>query len=77
MDFDGPQHAIRVPSIHPGIRFEDVQAATGLPLLKAEDMAATAAPTAAQVEIIRRLDPHNLRATAFRTAGKLLSARPP
>lgn len=66
MDFGGPDHAIRVKSLHPGVRFESVQAATGFPLLKAESMGVTPAPTAEQVEIVRRLDPHDLRATVIR-----------
>lgn len=66
MDFGGPDHAARVRSVHPGVGFEDVQAATGFPLLEAEGMGTTPAPTAAQLEIIARLDPTNLRAHALR-----------
>jgi glutaconate CoA-transferase subunit B len=66
MDFGGKDHAIRVKSLHPGVRFEEVQAATGFPLLKAENMGVTPPPTAEQLEIIRRLDPHNLRAAVIR-----------
>jgi glutaconate CoA-transferase, subunit B len=61
MDFGGPQHAIRVISLHPGISFEQVQAATGFPLLKAGDLHETAHPTAEQLAIIRRLDPKDMR----------------
>jgi glutaconate CoA-transferase subunit B len=62
MDFQGPNHAIRVKSLHPGVTFADVQAATGFPLLQADDMGVTPMPTAEQLEIIRCLDPHNQRA---------------
>jgi glutaconate CoA-transferase subunit B len=62
MDFAGPGHAARVLSLHPGVCFERVQAATGFALLKASDLHTTPLPTAQQVQIIRRLDPHNLRA---------------
>jgi len=62
MDFAGPEHAIRVRSLHPGVRFEQVQAATGFPLLQAPAMGVTAAPTAEQIALMRRIDPHNLRA---------------
>jgi len=62
MDFGGPNHAIRVKSLHPGVSFEQVQAATGFPVLKSSDLGVTPAPTAEQLAIIRRLDPHNLRA---------------
>jgi glutaconate CoA-transferase subunit B len=61
MDFKGPDHAIRVKSLHPGVTFEQVQAATGFPVIKADDIGETPMPTAEQLEIIRRLDPHNLR----------------
>lgn len=66
LDFGGPDHAIRVKSVHPGVTFEQVQAATGFPLLKSDGMTDTPLPTAAQLEIIRRLDPHNLRATVIK-----------
>lgn len=66
MDFKGPDHAIRVKSLHPGVTFEEVQAATGFPLLKADDMGQTPLPTAGQLEIIRRLDPHNQRAVVIK-----------
>jgi glutaconate CoA-transferase subunit B len=66
MDFGGPAHGIRVKSLHPGVRFDQVQAQTGFPLLKVDELVTTPAPTAEQLEIIRRLDPHNLRATVIR-----------
>jgi glutaconate CoA-transferase subunit B len=43
-----------------------VQAATGFPLLPAEPLGITPLPTAEQLAIIRRLDPHNLRATVLK-----------
>jgi glutaconate CoA-transferase subunit B len=66
MDFEGPDHAIRVRSLHPGVSFEQVQAATGFPLLKTEQLGTTTLPTPEQLDIIRRLDPHNLRATVLK-----------
>ncbi len=65
-DFNGPDHAAQVLSLHPGITFEQVQAATGFPLLQAASMNTTAAPTEEQLAIIRRLDPHNIRATVLK-----------
>ena len=62
MDFGGPDHAIRVISLHPGVELAEVQAATGFPLAVAEDLRETPAPTSEQLEIIRRLDPHDIRA---------------
>jgi glutaconate CoA-transferase, subunit B len=66
MDFEGPQHAIRVRSLHPGVSFEQVQESSGFPLVRAADLGVTAAPSAEQLEIIRRLDPHDLRAAAIK-----------
>lgn len=66
MDFGGPGHAIRVRSLHPGVRFERVQDATGFPLLCATDLDETPLPTEEQLAIIRRLDPHDLRATVLK-----------
>jgi glutaconate CoA-transferase subunit B len=66
LDFEGPQHAIRVRSLHPGVSFEQVQAATGFPLLKAADLGETPLPSAEQLAIIARLDPHNLRAAQLK-----------
>ncbi|MDB5988384.1 MAG: ketoacid CoA transferase [Nevskia sp.] len=66
LDFGGPAHAIRVKSLHPGVSFEQVQAATGFPLLKAEQLGATPLPTAELLALIGKLDPHNLRATTVK-----------
>lgn len=62
MDFGGPGHQIRLRSLHPGIRVEQVQENTGFPVFVPDDVATTAAPTDEQLAIIRRLDPHTLRA---------------
>jgi len=61
MDFNGPDHACQVLSLHPGVDFDTVQARTGFPLRKAEGMGETPHPTVEQLAIIRRLDPHDLR----------------
>jgi len=66
MDFGGPDHAIRVKSLHPGVTFEEVQAATGFPLLRAENLGTTVAPTEEQLGVIRRIDPHNIRASILK-----------
>jgi glutaconate CoA-transferase subunit B len=62
LDFGGAAHAIRVRSLHPGVSFAEVQAATGFALEAPATVATTAAPSPEQLEIIRRLDPHELRA---------------
>ena len=62
LDFQGPSHAIRVLSLHPGVSFDEVQKNTGFELAAAPGLSTTPAPTAAQLELIReRLDPHDLR----------------
>ncbi|MFT3791225.1 MAG: hypothetical protein QM741_09120 [Rudaea sp.] len=70
MDFGGPGHAARVVSLHPGVGFDAAQAATGFPLLRIDDLGETPLPSAEQLEIIQRLDPHNLR-------GAVLKNNPP
>jgi len=66
MDFNGPGHAARVTSLHPGVSFEEVQAETGFPLLRADKVATTPTPTEEQLAIIRKLDPTNIRATVIK-----------
>jgi glutaconate CoA-transferase subunit B len=67
LDFKGPDHQIRVASLHPGISFEQVQENTGFPLARVGSVLATKAPAALELELIRRtLDPHDLRATVFK-----------
>jgi glutaconate CoA-transferase subunit B len=65
MDFGGTDHAIRVVSLHPGVTFDAVQAATGFPLERG-DLSETPAPDVEALEIIDRLDPQNIRATIFK-----------
>jgi glutaconate CoA-transferase subunit B len=67
MDFGGPDHQIRVISVHPDVTFEEVQENTGFPLAKiADEIPTSPAPTAEQLEIIARIDPNNVRATVFK-----------
>lgn len=65
MDFEGPDYQMRVRSLHPGVTVQQVQDATGFALHVADDVGVTPAPTAAQIALINRLDPHGLRATAL------------
>jgi glutaconate CoA-transferase, subunit B len=66
MDFAGPEHAIRVRSLHPGVTLAQVVEATGFPLESSADPPATPPPTELQLSIIRRLDPHDLRGTVLK-----------
>ncbi len=65
MDFGGPDHAMRVISLHPGVDFATVQAATGFALIDAVS-GETPLPDAEQLAIIATLDPHQIRATIFK-----------
>lgn len=65
MDFCGPNRQLRIVSLHPGVSAQQVQEATGFSLYIPENIPETAAPTAEQLALIRKLDPHNLRATAL------------
>lgn len=66
MDFAGAHRALRVRSLHTGVSFEQVQAATGFSLERPAVIEVTAAPTPEQLEIIRRLDPHGQRAAVIK-----------
>jgi glutaconate CoA-transferase subunit B len=61
MDFGGPDHQMRLRSLHPGITAEKVQENTSFPVFIPDDVVTTPAPTEVQLAIIRRMDPHNLR----------------
>lgn len=65
MDFGGPQRQIRIVSLHPGVSARQVQEATGFALCIPDTIAATPAPTAAQLALLARLDPHQMRASAL------------
>lgn len=61
LNFTGPDHAIRVQSLHPGVSLAQVQDQTGFALLADDTLPVTAAPTDEQMAVIARLDPHQLR----------------
>lgn len=65
IDFGGENadgnRAIRIVSLHPGVSFDEVQAATGFPLERGE-IIETPLPDAQALEIIAALDPHGIRA---------------
>ncbi len=66
MDFGGPDNAIRLVSLHPGVTVEQVKAETGFDLIVAGDVPTTPLPTQEQLDIIARLDPHNVRASVIK-----------
>jgi acyl CoA:acetate/3-ketoacid CoA transferase beta subunit len=62
LDFESPDHSMRVRSVHPGVTAEDVQAATGFPLVVPDDVPETRAPTDEDLQYLRELlDPKSLR----------------
>ena len=65
MDFAGPDNAVRVVSLHPSVTFDDVQTATGFALIDAVAKE-TPLPTPEQLDLISRLDPHNIRGTVIK-----------
>jgi glutaconate CoA-transferase subunit B len=66
LDFGGPQHAIRVVSLHPGVGFDEVQDNTGFDLVRPDALPDTPAPTAEQLELIAKLDPKGLRSRVLK-----------
>jgi len=66
MDFGGSDHAIRIVSLHPGVDVEQVREATGFALEAAVELPVTQLPTEEQLAVIRRLDPHGIRASVIK-----------
>jgi acyl CoA:acetate/3-ketoacid CoA transferase beta subunit len=61
-DFDTPDHAMRIRSLHPGVTADEVQEATGFPLVVPSDVSETRAPTDEDLRLLREvLDPSSLR----------------
>jgi acyl CoA:acetate/3-ketoacid CoA transferase beta subunit len=57
MDFGGPERTMRLVSVHPGVTVAQVVEATGFELAMVDDVGETRAPTAEELEVLRRLDP--------------------
>ena len=58
LDFGGPDHSMRLKSVHPGVSVSDVADATGFLLAAPYQVPQTRLPTAAELALIReRLDP--------------------
>jgi acyl CoA:acetate/3-ketoacid CoA transferase beta subunit len=67
LDFAGPDHAMRLRSVHPGVGVGDVVAATGFPLAVPDDVPVTRRPTDDELDLIRtRLDPGGAREAELR-----------
>jgi acyl CoA:acetate/3-ketoacid CoA transferase beta subunit len=63
LDFGGPDHAMRLVSVHPGVSVEEVRAATSFELAGAEGgaPASTRLPSDAELDVLDRIDPKRLR----------------
>ncbi|MCA9531770.1 MAG: hypothetical protein KC543_16710 [Myxococcales bacterium] len=57
LDFETPDHRMRVRSVHPGVTLDEVREATGFELVADGEVPTTRLPTAAEIEVLRRLDP--------------------
>jgi acyl CoA:acetate/3-ketoacid CoA transferase beta subunit len=61
-DFDTPDHAMRLRSVHPGVAVSEVVEATGFEIVIPDDVPTTRLPDADELELIREvLDPDRLR----------------
>ena len=62
LDFETPDHSMRIRSLHPGVTADEVQAATGFPLIVPPDLGETRAPSDEDLRLLRELlDPKSLR----------------
>jgi len=60
-DFETPDHTMRLRSVHPGVKVEDVVAATGFTLVIPDKVEETRAPTAEELRLLRDvIDPTGL-----------------
>ena len=56
LDFQTPDHAMRLRSVHPGVAVAEVLDETGFDLVVPEDVAVSRVPSAAELALIRLLD---------------------
>ncbi|MGW3365798.1 CoA-transferase subunit beta [Streptosporangium canum] len=62
LDFDSPDHSMRLASVHPGVTVAEVVDRTGFPLAVPDAVPQTRLPTAEELRILREvLDPGSLR----------------
>jgi acyl CoA:acetate/3-ketoacid CoA transferase beta subunit len=63
LDFESPDHAMRLVSCHPGVSPADVVRATGFPLVVPEHVETTRTPTTEELRLLREvIDPHGTAA---------------
>jgi acyl CoA:acetate/3-ketoacid CoA transferase beta subunit len=61
LDFDGPDHRMRLRSVHPGVSVDEVVAATGFELDVPSDVPTSREPTEGELALIAELDPRGDR----------------
>ncbi len=62
VDFEGPDHTMRLVSTHPGVTVDEVRAASGCEIHVEGDVPETRTPTMSELILIREvLDPRSLR----------------
>lgn len=64
LDFEPETKGIRLRSLHPGVGLDEVIQSTGFELVIPSNIATTPEPTAEEIKVLQRLDPHNLRLKA-------------
>ncbi len=68
LDFHGPDHAMRLVVVHPGVTVGQVQEQTGFELSLSDPLGETSAPSEEQLRLIRDvIDPQGLREGVFRS----------
>jgi acyl CoA:acetate/3-ketoacid CoA transferase beta subunit len=61
LDFQTPDHRMRLRSLHPGVSVDDVVAATGFSLVIPDEVPESRLPTDGELAIIAELDPRGSR----------------
>ncbi|WP_433253832.1 CoA-transferase subunit beta [Streptosporangium sp. CA-135522] len=62
LDFDTPDHSMRLASVHPGVTVAEVMERTGFPLAMPDTVPETRSPTGEELRVLREiLDPARLR----------------
>jgi acyl CoA:acetate/3-ketoacid CoA transferase beta subunit len=61
LDFETPDHRMRLRSLHPGVTVDEVVAATGFELRVPDDVPASRTPTAEELALLERIDPDGAR----------------
>jgi acyl CoA:acetate/3-ketoacid CoA transferase beta subunit len=61
LDFETPDHRMRLRSVHPGVTIDEVVAATGFELALPADVPTSREPTEDELALIAELDPKDTR----------------